>query len=113
MGADSVVAWYGVRYRLGSALSDEEIEPLEARSDPRIVAARRVGLQSRWGRTTDGGEYFLLVGTLLGVMGIENEAELDVPDDDLDQIRERTRRLLGKSGLDGQLGLHFQLEAQF
>jgi hypothetical protein len=75
--ADSVVMCYGLRFSLGTdgALSDAALEPFELGSDPRMVAARRVGLKSYLGRVTSGGEYFLFVGTILGPFGLEGSSQ--------------------------------------
>ena len=67
----------------------------------------------RSGRVTDGGEYFLLVGTILGPYGVENHERDVVPDGELAELMNRTRRLLLEAGLQGEPALHLQLEAQY
>jgi hypothetical protein len=115
LGADAVVVCYGLRYSIGqdAALSDADLEPFERNTDHRVVAARRVGLQSYFGKVTDGGEYFLLVGTILGPYGVENHERDQVPDAKLAELMNRTRRLLAEAGLEGEPALHLQLEAQY
>jgi hypothetical protein len=50
MGADGFELFYGVRY----LVSDEnEIEQLEERTHPKVLAARKAKLQYAWGRTVD------------------------------------------------------------
>ena len=115
MGADSVVLCYGLRFSLGSdsQLSNEELESLEDGTEARVAAARRVGLQSQFGRVTDGGEYFLLIGMLFGPFGIQGRERGEFPDAVLAETAARTKRLLREAGLDGEPALHVQLEAQY
>ena len=74
MGADAVIQFYGIRLRVPRDDKDA-IAGLEARTDPRLVAARDVRLDSWWGRLTDGADFHLLIGKRLGVFGSENDAE--------------------------------------
>jgi hypothetical protein len=61
MGADSFIVFYGIKITIDPA--DEEVRvALESRSDPRCKAARQAGLQTHWGRLTDGKDYFLYIG---------------------------------------------------
>lgn len=115
MGADSVGICYGLRYPLGvdAELSDEMLLPLEQGKDPRMIAAKRVGLGSWFGRDTDGGQYFLYVGTFLGFSGVEGKQQLEVTDAALQETMRHTRELLTRAGLDGTPALHIQLEAQY
>ena len=115
MGADSVVICYGLRYVLGvdAEVTDRDIKSFEEGTDDRMVAARRVGLRSHFGRVTDGGEYFLLVGTLLGPYGVEGSERGHFPDPVMAETMARTKQLLKQAGLDGEPALHVQLEAQF
>jgi hypothetical protein len=115
MGADSVVVCYGLRYSLGldGHLSDAALEALEQGSDPRLVAAKRAGLKSYYGRVTDAGEYFLLIGTILGTFGIEGLHSTALSEERLRDVARNTRERLGRAGLEGEPSLHVQLEAQY
>jgi hypothetical protein len=115
MGADRVVVCYGVRYSLGldGALPDGLLTALEAGAESRLIAARRAGLKAYWGKVTDGGEYFLLIGTMLGSFGIEGSEHLLASDEELTEVAKLTRERLARAGLRGVAGLHVQLEAQY
>jgi hypothetical protein len=115
MGADSVVVCHGLRYSLGSdgALSEATLGELEGGSDARIVAAKRVGLKSYYGRVTDGGEYFLFVGAMLGTFGLEGRQSTALSEEKLGEIARDTRERLKRAGLEGEPALHVQLEAQY
>src|SRR5687768_14667599 len=82
LGADAFIVFYGLRY----TLSDGELDAAEQRTDHRVIAARRVKLQTYLGRLTDGEPHFLLVGTRLGVFGVENESARSIGGVDLQQI---------------------------
>ena len=69
MGADNFVAYVGVRILLDPK-NDADSESFGSRSDPRVRAAREVGLRSYTGCLTDGEDHFLLIGTELGDFGM-------------------------------------------
>ena len=67
MSADSCVVYYGLRYHVLL----EELEALETRTDPRVVAARKVGLRAYFGNFAAPDERFLLfIGAQIGVLGL-------------------------------------------
>ena len=73
MSADACLAFYGLRFEVRS----EEIEGLEMRSDPRVLATRKVRLKHYWANFGAQGErYLLFVGAQLGVLGPEGEPSL-------------------------------------
>jgi hypothetical protein len=109
MSADNVIVFFGVRYIVESA---EELERLEARDDPRAIRARRGQLRIYWGCTTEGGPYFLLVGTEIGRFGVEGISRAEVSGGEVHRIMEETRRKLDEAGLEGEAKLHIQLEAE-
>lgn len=109
MGADAFVAFYGVRY----TLSEDELDAVEGRTDPRVTAARRIKLDSHLGRLTDGGSHYLLIGTTLGVFGVENDSARSVDTTELDRVMRHTAAMLIEAGLPGTPQLHLQLEAQY
>jgi hypothetical protein len=110
MGADAFIVFYGIRY---SITSDEDVEAVERAKDPRIIVAKRAKLQAYWGRLTDGEPYFLLIGTRLGVFGIENQSQSAIDGPALERIMRDTRDTLSAAGLSGEPQLHLQLEAQY
>lgn len=109
MGADTFIAFCGVRY----LLAESEIDAVEIHQDRRVLAARRVKLQTYFGRLTDGEPHFLLVGARLGVFGVENDSygSFDAPT--LARMMLDTRAKLAEAGLSGEPQLHLQLEAQY
>ena len=115
MGADAFVVCYGIRYSLGrdADISDEQLAVFEEERDPRMLAAAKVGLKTWWDKETDGGEYVLFVGAMLGELGIEHDMSRSVADPALAEAMERTRALLKQAGLEGTPALHFQVFAQY
>jgi hypothetical protein len=109
LGADAFIAFYGLRY----VLSNSERDAVEQQTDERVVAARRAKLQAHFGRITDGEPHFLLIGTRLGVFGVENESSRSVDGAQLDQIMRDTAAKLREAGLSGKPQLHLQLQAQY
>ena len=109
MGADAFIAFYGLRY----TLSEAELEGVEQRTDHRITAARRVKLQTYLGRLTDGEPHFLLVGTRLGVFGVQNESARSVDAGEFQKVMSDTTTKLREAGLSGDPALHLQFESQY
>jgi hypothetical protein len=109
LGADAFIVFYGLRY----TLSEGELETVEQRTDHRVTAARRVKLQTYFGRLTGGEPHFLLVGTRLCVLGAENESAGSVDGVELRQIMSDTAAKLQEAGLSGRPGLHLEFEAEY
>ena len=108
MGADVFLAFYGLRYTLSAG----ELEAVEQRTDARVISARRAKLHTHFGRLTDGEPYFLLVGTRLGVFGVENEPARSYEAAALEQVMRETAAKLQAAGLPGTPALHLMLEAE-
>ena len=107
MSAESFVVYFGLRF----ALDPDEVESLELRSDPRILAARKARLDYHWGNF--GGldaKYLLYVGYELGVFGVENSIETRFTGEDLQAIMEQTKAALIETGLNGNPELHLAYE---
>jgi hypothetical protein len=109
VGADAVSAFYGLRYTLTAAESDA----VERGVDYRVNAARQCKLHIRTGRLTDGQPEFLLIGTRLGVFGVQDQASLSLSIPELDGLVTVTNERLRSAGLEGTPQLHLQLEAQY
>lgn len=110
MGADSVIAFYGLRYEIGDA---DEADALEAPNDARIQAAKLAELHIWTGRITDGEPHHLLIGRKLGMLGVEGEVSRDCSADDLAAIARSVDESLALHGLVGQPRFWFILEAQY
>src|SRR5262245_58209082 len=97
MGVDSFIAFYGIK--IGVDPADEDmIDALDSRSDPRLKAATASGLDTHWGRMTDGEDYFLYVGHRIGWLGVENDAYVHVPLDKLIEMATRVQAKLKEAG---------------
>ena len=115
MGADSMVVVYGLRYSLGldGEVDDASLEPFETKEDPRIRAASRAGLETWFGKVADGGEYFLLVGTILGSFGAEGLERAQFTIDELGRVATSTQDGLRQAALEGTPMLHVQFQADY
>lgn len=112
MGADSVVAFFGIKL----PLDPEDEDTLDAcgdETDPRCVAAKAVGLQVHCGRMTDGEDYFLYVGHRLGWIGVQRASHVTVSEPRFLEIAAMVRGKLVEAGFLEQPELHLQLEAQY
>jgi hypothetical protein len=110
MGADLVIAFYGVRYEVGDA---DDADALDASQDERLRAAKLVKLQTWVGRITDGEPHHLLIGRKLGVLGVQGEVSRDYSADDLAVIARSVNESLAAQGLVGEPRFWFILEAQY
>jgi hypothetical protein len=111
MGADAFHVFFGIRQFVKSKA---ELEALENRTDPRLVAARKVRLKTYFGRLTDGEPYFLLIGHHLGTFGVNNQTGAAFSESEIQAVVEETRRRLEQAHLDPSgARFYFQLEAQY
>lgn len=105
MSADACLAFYGIRFEIAS----DEIEGLETRSDPRLIAARRTGLKTYWGNFGGIGErYLLFVGANLAVLGPENQSDVAFGLSEFQAIVDSTKARLLSAGLAGEPSLYIQ-----
>ena len=105
MSAESCIVFYGLRFEIAPG----EIEGLETRADPRMVAARKAGLKTYWGNfRAPGDRYSLFVGALLGDMGPEGRAEIALSEADMRTMSDTVRSKLAQAGFHGTPGLHVQ-----
>ncbi len=93
MGADAFHVCYGLRWEVDAA-NEQEVTLLEKRQDSRQVAARKQKLGSWWGITTDQQRYFVVVGTLVGNFGWENQHAAQIDDAELMRLVEETKQKL-------------------
>jgi hypothetical protein len=107
MSAGSCIVYYGLRLDV----SPDEIEGLENRSDERIVAARKTGLKSYWGKFDATEDHYLLfIGGQIGVFGPENQLELELSDAEFEALVNSVRAKLAAAGFEGtpRLYIHWQ-----
>jgi hypothetical protein len=109
MGADSFIAFFGVRFEL----LEEEIESCETRADERIRKARKAKLDFCFDRPTDGEKYFLYVGRSLAGLGVEAEVYEKLSEAELFEIVSQTKTRLTQAKIGGEPSFHFQLIAQY
>lgn len=112
MGADSFIAFYGVKFAIDPD-DEQTVNALELCLDPRCKAAERAGLQTHWGRVTEGEEYFLYVGHRIGWLGIEYDSHVQVRTDELTEIVTIMQSKLKEAGFNQSPALHLQLEAKY
>jgi|GEM_PF-1199044 hypothetical protein len=112
MGADSFVAFFGIKL----ALDPEDEDAIDAcgdETDSRCVTAKAAGLQVHSGRMTDGEDYYLYVGHRLGWIGLEGDRYITLSEPQFIEIAASVRKSLVEAGFREQPGLHLQLEAQY
>ena len=107
MGADAFHIYYGLRWEI-DADAEEELDRLEAESDPRQIAAQRHGLDTWWGPTADEDVYFLLVGKLVGHFGWQYEHDGRLMNTAVPHLMEETREKLQAAGFGDEPAWHFQ-----
>ena len=112
MGADAFHVCYGLRWEIDSS-SEGEVAQLERREDPRQLAAKRFGLDSWWGVTTDEGRYFLLVGKLVGNFGWEGEHAAQISGAVAMRLIEETTAKLRMAKLEGEPAWHYQFQPDY
>jgi hypothetical protein len=112
MGADSFIAFYGIKIMIDQT-DEDTLDALEARTDSRLKNARRHGLHVYWGRPTDGENYFLYVGHRIGWLGVQNDIHVELSLDELTQMADRVQVQLKEAGFSDSPALHLQLEAQY
>ena len=109
MSTNTCIVYFGLRFDI----SPHEVEALETRSDPRVVAARRAGLKFYWGNFGAPAEkYVLLIGAQVAVMGPENQSEVQMSGAEIDMMISTVRAKLTTAGLDGEPRLHVQWQPE-
>ena len=109
MGADAFHVCYGLRWDI-DVDDDAATSALERRSDPRQAAAKRHGLDSWWGITTDESRDFLLIGKLFGDFGWEGVLAGRLDSSEVAPLMEDTSAKLRVAGFTEQPAWHFQFE---
>lgn len=105
MSAPICIAFYGIRFELGQS----EIEPLEERSDQRLVAARKNGLKHYWGNFGIPGEKWLLfIGASLGEFGVEGQPDAEFDKQALQSLMAETESKLLLAGFNQVPKFYFQ-----
>ncbi|HEX8525022.1 MAG TPA: hypothetical protein VF669_22415 [Tepidisphaeraceae bacterium] len=108
MSAAACLVFYGLRFEISSG----DIEALETRSDPCLVAARRAGLKTYWANFGAPAErYLLFVGALIGDMGIEGRSDVQMSAVELQSVMEAVHTKLLQAKLNGTPSLHIQWQA--
>jgi len=98
MSAESTLAFYGVRFEV----ANEEIISVEERSHPLLVKARQNGLKTYWGNFAfeEGDQYLLFIGDKIGILGAENDEEVQIS---IEELVRRARETSDKLKLAGIL----------
>jgi len=112
MGADSFFAFYGIKLAVDP--EDEDlVSAIETRADPRFKIARRFGLETHFGRRTDGEDYFFYIGRKIVWLGSEHDFYIALGTNELAEIASTVQARLKEAGLSEIPAFHFQMEAQY
>lgn len=107
MGSDRFIAMYGVKF-------DVAAEQLESFAERWLVVARRAGLRTWSGRTTEGSVSHVVVGLMVGDLGVEGrDLQVTLTDEQHAILVRDTRSKLAKAGVAGEPALHLLFEAQY
>ena len=112
MGADSFLAFYGIKVALDPD-NEYEQEACGLGSDPRCVRAKSAGLQTHTGRMTAGEDHFLYIGRKLAIIGAEADPHTAHPIAGLLAMAHDTAQRLKDAGFAEPPALHLQLQAQY
>ncbi|MDR7272098.1 hypothetical protein J2X20_004772 [Pelomonas saccharophila] len=112
MGADSFIAFYGIKFELDPD-DEDELDACGADTDPRCQKARRAGLETFTGRMTDGEDYFLYVGRRVAWLGIEHDQHLKQSAEQLASIATDVKAKLRAADFAQAPELHFQFIGQY
>ena len=108
MGADAFVAIYGVKFEMTDADSVATFDP------PWKPLIRREKLRWWSGRLTDRSPYYVVVGEMVGLFGVDGrDSQLAVSDAELAALSASTRQKLKSAGIPGEPVLHLLFEAQY
>lgn len=112
MGADSFVAFYGIKIPL-DADDEEVLDACGDESDERCVRARAAGLACHSGRMTDGEDHFLLVGRQLAWLGVEHDPYATQSMGALNEVASDVAARLRAAGFSEAPALHLQFCGQY
>lgn len=103
--AATSIAFYGIRLDV----TESDLDALEARSHPAMVAAKNAGLHTYWGNFDSPGErYFLFLGRLIVKLGLEDGRELQFGADESSGIAADVCSRLEKAGYTANQQFYFQ-----
>ena len=112
MGADSFIAFYGIKFELDPD-DEDELDACDTDADPRCQRAKRAGLETFTGRMTEGEDYFLYIGRRLAWLGIEHEQHLSQSAEQLSSAVADVKAKLQAAGSVQPPELHFQFIGQY
>jgi hypothetical protein len=112
MGADSFIAFYGIKIELDPG-NEDELDACGMQTDSRCREAKRVGLESFSGRMTDGEDYFLYIGRRLAWLGLENGQHSAQSLEQFSSMAVDVKAKLKAAGFLQSPELHFQFIGQY
>jgi len=99
------VIYYGLKFKIAIT----EIHAIDEETDERVIAANREDLDYYCGDFGSmDNQYFLFVGTEFGIMGRDEEAEVQLTAEEYKAIAESTRAKLRRAGFKDSPQLHMQ-----
>jgi len=108
MSTASTIVFFGVRFEL----TEDEVTALEERTHPKLVAATQCGLKHYWGNfDAPGRRYLLFIGDRLGVLGLEDDREIEISTVELAARMKDTEIKLQRAGIVTAAALYLQWQA--
>ena len=112
MGADSFVAFYGIKFALDPD-NEDELDACDTDADARCIWAKRAGLETFTGRMTEGEDYFLYIGRRLAWLGIEHDQHLTQSAEQLSAVAADVSAKLKAGDFSESPEIHFQFIGQY
>jgi len=112
MGADSFIAFYGIKLELDPD-DEDELDACGMDTDPRCLRAKRAGLETFSGRMTDGEDYFLYIGRRLAWLGLEHDQHRTQSAEQLATVAADVRAKLMAADFSQSPEIHFQFIGQY
>ncbi len=103
MSREASLIFFGIRFDV----SEDEIASVEERSHPIVSRARSVGLQVYFEDFgINASKYCGFVGRRLALLGVEDDAEVEIDQASLNELMDKVKKKLGEAEISGEPKLY-------